>query len=100
MSEVSMSTPPREGQAPRHNDDEEHRSTPREERTARRRREEGESIVGVHTALVFTIAAIFGFAVGALTYKSADDWAGAVLAGLVALVGSIAPLHRHIGRYH
>lgn len=50
-----------------------------------------------HAALVFVVAALIASAVGVLTYLSAGNAAGAVLAGLMAGAASTPVLHRLIG---
>ncbi|GAA2316069.1 hypothetical protein GCM10010234_72310 [Streptomyces hawaiiensis] len=50
-----------------------------------------------HAALVFVVAAVIASAAGVLTYLSAGNAAGAVLAGLMAGAVGTPALHRLIG---
>lgn len=57
-----------------------------------------EPLLSQRTLLVFLTAAFFGTVVGVLSFLSAANVAGAVLAGLFAAAASTVGLHALIGR--
>jgi len=56
------------------------------------------ALLSLRAAVIFTIAAVIGLAMGLLTYWSQGALPSALLAGLGATGGALLPLDRMIGR--
>ncbi|MFE7515206.1 hypothetical protein [Streptomyces sp. NPDC057540] len=56
-----------------------------------------QALLTSHAAIVLLVAVVLGTVTGVLTYLSAGNTAGALLAGLTATCGSAPVLNRQIG---